>query len=434
MEEQTLVAIIGCSAVIVLMLIRVPIAVSMGLVGVLGFAYMVSWGPAIRLLVDSPFRTVTNFNFSVIPMFVLMGTLVSVTGMSRELFRAAAAWLGHLPGGMAIATIFACGGFAAINGSSVATAATMTQVALPEMRRAGYSPGISAGVIATAGTLGIMIPPSVMFILYAILTDTDVIKLFMAGVMPGILGIALYSAGVLIVYWFKPEWMPRAKPADWTERMASLKDVWAVLLLFAVVVGGMYGGFVTATEAAGLGVLGAFVIGVARRRLSWSMMVEAMVDSLRTSAAIFFIIIGAFLFQYFLAVTQTSQQLAEWVGNLPLPPIGIIVAIMAFYIVTGMFVDELAIMLLTVPILYPVIIKLGFDPVWFGVLVVTTVEIGLYAPPIGMICFVMNKMVPDIGLINIYKGALPFLVSDLCRLGLIIAFPQIALWFANSMS
>ncbi len=434
MEEQTLVAIIGCTAVIVLMLIRVPIAVSLGIVGVLGFAYMVSWGPAMRLLVDSPFRTVTNFNFSVIPMFVLMGTLVSVTGMSRELFRAAAAWLGHLPGGMAIATIFACGGFAAINGSSVATAATMTQVALPEMRRAGYNPGLSAGVIATAGTLGIMIPPSVMFILYAILTDTDIIKLFMAGVVPGILGIALYSAGVLVVYYFKPEWMPRAKPADWQERLQSLRDVWAVLLLFAVVLGGMYGGFVTATEAAGLGVLGAFVIGVARRRLKWPQMVEAMVDSLRTSAAIFFIIIGAFLFQYFLAVTQTSQQLAEWVGNLPLPPTGIIVAIMAFYIITGMFVDELAVMLLTVPILYPVVIKLGFDPIWFGVLVVTTVEIGLYAPPIGMICFVMNKMVPDIGLVNIYKGSLPFLVSDLTRLGLIIAFPQIALWFANTMS
>ncbi len=434
MDEQTIVAIVGCSAVIGLMLIRVPIAVSMGIVGVVGFAYMVSWGPAIRLLVDSPFRTVTNFNFSVIPMFVLMGTLVSVTGMSRELFRAAAAWLGHLPGGLAIATIFACGGFAAINGSSLATAATMTQVALPEMRRAGYSPGLSAGVIATAGTLGIMIPPSVMFILYAILTDTDVIKLFMAGVVPGLLGIALYSAGVFVVYWFKPEWMPRAKPADWNERWTSLRDVWAVLLLFGTVIGGMYGGFVTATEAAGLGVLGAFAIGVARGRLKWAQMVEAMVESLRTSAAIFFIIIGAFLFQYFLAVTQTSQQLAEWVGNLPLPPIGIIVAIMAFYIITGMFVDELAIMLLTVPILYPVIVKLGFDPVWFGVLVVTTVEIGLYAPPIGMICFVMNKLVPDIGLVNIYKGALPFLVSDLIRLGLIIAFPQIALWFANTMS
>lgn len=434
MEERTLVAIIGCVMVLVLMVIRVPIAVCLGAVGVGGFAWMVGWEPAVGLLVDSPFRTVTNFNFSVIPMFVLMGTLVSVTGMSRELFRAAHAWIGHLPGGMAIATILACGGFAAINGSSVATAATMTQVALPEMRRVGYNPGISAGVIATAGTLGIMIPPSVMFILYSILTDTDVIRLFIAGVVPGLLGILLYSIAAWAVCWYKPEWMPRAPKASWAERWQSLRDVWAVLLLFMMVLGGMYGGFVTVTEAAGLGVLGAFIIGVARRRLTWSMMVEAMVDSLRTSAAIFFILIGAFLFQYFLAVTQASQQLAEWVGSLPLSPIGIVIVIMAFYIIAGMFIDELAIILLTIPILFPVVTKqLGLDPYWFGVLVVTTVEIGLYAPPVGMICFIMNKMVPDIGLVNIYKGCMPFLAADLTRLGLIIAFPGIALWLVSTM-
>lgn len=433
MDDKTLVAIVGCIAVIVLMLIRVPIAICLGAVSIAGFTYLVGFEPAVGLLIDSPMSTLTNFSFSVIPMFVLMGTLVSVSGMSRELFRAARAFLGHLPGGMAIATVMACGGFAAINGSSVATAATMTQVALPEMRRAGYDPGISAGVIASAGTLGIMIPPSVMFILYAILTETDIASLFIAGVLPGILAISLYSTAILVVYWFYPHLMPRAERAPWSERLDSLRDIWAVLLLFALVLGGIYGGFVTVTEAAGLGVLGALVIGVARRRLTWPMIVDALVDSLRTSAAIFFILVGAFLFQYFLAVTQTSQKLAAFVTDLPFSPMGIMLVIIAFYIVAGMFVDGLAVVLLTIPILFPVVVKLGFDPIWFGVIVVTTVEVGLYSPPIGMICFVMNKMAPDVGLMNIFRGAMPMMAADMVRLAILVTFPVISLFLVQRM-
>ena len=433
MDEQTLVAIVGCVAVLVLMLIRVPIAVSLGAVAVAGFAYLVGLQPALGILIDSPIRTVTNYNFSVVPMFILMGALVSASGMSRELFRAANAWAGHLPGGMAIATIFACGGFAAINGSSIASAATMTQVALPEMRRAGYDPGLSAGVVAAGGTLGIMIPPSVMFILYAILTETDVASLFIAGIFPGLIAIALYCVTVLILYRVKKEWLPRGQRFDRRERLESLRDVWATLLLFALVMGGIYGGFVTITEAAGLGAFGALVIGIARGRLSWSATVDCLVEALRTSAAIFFILIAAFLFQYFLAVSQLSQLLGEFLTSLPVGPLGVVIVILAFYIVVGMFVDELAIILLTIPIVFPIVVGLGFDPIWFGVLVVVTVQIGLIAPPVGIICFIMNNMVPDIGLVNIYKGAMPFVIADLFWLALLLAFPPISLFLVKLM-
>jgi tripartite ATP-independent transporter DctM subunit len=433
MSEQTIVAVVGCIAVLVLMLIRVPIAVSLGAVAVAGFAYLVGPGPALGILIDSPIRTVTNFNFSVIPMFILMGALVSASGMSRELFRAANAWVGHLPGGTAIATIFACGGFAAINGSSVASAATMTQVALPEMRRIGYDPGLSAGVVAAGGTLGIMIPPSVMFILYSILTDTNLAALFIAGVVPGLIAIALYCITVLTLYRVRRDWMPLAERAGRRERWDSVRDVWATLLLFGLVVGGIYGGLVTITEAAGVGAFGALAIGVLRRRLSARGIVDSLVEALRTSAAIFFILVAAFLFQYFLAVSQMSQLLSDLLTSLPVGPTGIVIVILAFYIVVGMFVDELAIILLTIPIVFPIVTGLGFDPVWFGVLVVVTVQIGLIAPPVGIICFIMNNMVPDIGLVNIYKGAMPFVVADLVWLALLVAFPSISLVLVRLM-
>lgn len=431
MADPTLVASIGCVAVLVLMLMRVPIAVCLGAVAVIGFGYMTDWYAAFGIMVDSPIRTVTKFDFSVIPMFILMGVLVSAGGMSRELFRAANAWVGHFPAGMAMATIFACGGFAAINGSSVATAATMTHVALPEMRRIGYNPGLAAGIIAAGGTLGILIPPSVMFILYGILTETDVATLFIAGILPGILTVTLYCITAQVLYHTKRDWMPRSERASRQERWSSLKDVWAPLLLFVLVIGGIYGGFVTVTEAAGLGVLGALVIGVARRRLPWPVIVNALVESLRTSAAIFFILVSAFLFQFFLAVTQAPQQLGDFLTTLPISPFSVMVLIMLFYILAGMFVDGLSVILLTIPIFHPVVVHLGFDPVWFGVLIVMTVEIGLISPPIGMICFIMNSMVSDIGLVNIFKGVLPFMAADFIRLSLILTFPILALYLVT---
>jgi tripartite ATP-independent transporter DctM subunit len=278
-----------------------------------------------------------------------------------------------------------------------------------------------------------MIPPSVMFILYSILTDTNLTALFIAGVVPGLIAVVLYCATVLIVHHVRKDWMPPAARADRAERWESLRDVWATLALFGLVIGGIYGGWVTITEAAGLGAFGALVIGVARRRLSWDAIVASLVEALRTSAAIFFILIAAFLFQFFLAVTQMSQLLSDLLTALPVGPTGIVIVILAFYIIVGMFVDELAIILLTIPIVFPIVTGLGLDPVWFGVLVVVTVQIGLIAPPVGIICFIMNNMVPDIGLVNIYKGAMPFVAADLVWLALLVAFPWLSLFLPRLM-
>ena len=416
------------------MLMRVWIGVALGLVSVVGFGYMTGPGPALGIMIDSPIRTVTNFEFSVIPMFILMGALVSAGGMSRELFRAANAWLGHFPGGMAMATVFACGGFAAINGSSIATAATMTQVALPEMRRVGYDPGMSLGIIAAGGTLGIMIPPSVLFVIFSILTEVDLASLFISGVVPGLLAIVLYCITIQIVCALFPALLPRGPRADWTERMESLRDVWATLLLFFIVIGSIYGGFTTVTEAASIGVLGALAIGFARRRLSWKVILDCLVEALRTSAAIFFIAISAFLFQFFLAVTEASQSLATWMTTLDVEPQTIIIMIVIGYLLAGTFIDELATVLLTVPILFPVVTQLGFDPLYFGVLVVMTTTIGLYAPPVGIICFILNSMVREISLMQIYKGTLPMLAADLVRLTLLVAFPALSVWLPSTMA
>jgi C4-dicarboxylate transporter DctM subunit len=434
MEEKTLVALFGFGAMLALMLIRVPIGVCLGAVAIGGFAYLNGWWPALGLLVHSPIRTVTDFNFSVIPMFILMGVLVSRSGMSRELFRAAAAWFGHLPGGMAVATVFASGGFAAINGSAIANATTMATVALPEMRRHGYHPGLSMGVIAAGGTLGPLIPPSVLFVLYGILVDENISRLFIAGILPGVLAMALYCIAIQAVYWYRPALLPRGSLASWSERWTSVREIWATLLLFAMVIGGLYGGFVTVVEAASLGVMGALFIGVVRGRLPLKEIMGSLVEALRTSAAIFMLIIGVFLFQYFLAVTQTSQQVAQWLSGLQFAPITIVVFIVIGYLVAGTFIDEVATMLLTVPILHPVVVQLGFDPVWFGVLVVTTATVGMIAPPVGIICFILNSMVREISLMTIYRGVLPFVAADLVRLALLVAFPAISLFLPRTMS
>jgi C4-dicarboxylate transporter, DctM subunit len=433
MEERTLVAVVGFAVMLVLMLMRVPVAVCLGMVAIGGFGYLINFDAALGLLIHSPMRTVTDFGFSVIPMFILMGGLVSASGMSRELFRAANAWMGHYPGGLAMATIFACGGFSAINGSSIATAVTMTQVALPEMRKAKYDPGMALGLIAAGGTLGPMIPPSVLFVIFAILTEVDIASLFIAGVIPGVLAIVLYCVTVQIICLYKPSLMPRGARSDWHERIDSLRDLWPTFLLFVLVIGGIYGGFTTVVEAASLGVAGALVIGIARKRLPWKAIVDCLVESLRTSATIFFIAISAFLFQYFLAVTQTSQSLAAWMTSMDVEPITIMIFIVIGYLLAGTFVDELATLLLTVPVLFPVILKLGFDPLYFGVLVVLTTTIGLYAPPVGIICFILQGIVRDVSLMQIYKGTLPMVTADLFRLALLVAFPALSYWLPSTM-
>jgi tripartite ATP-independent transporter DctM subunit len=431
--SQEIVAVLGFVVLFVLMILRVPIGVAMGLVGVGGFAYLAALNPALNLLAQSPIRNVTDWDLAIIPMFILMGAFATASGMSRELFHMSNAWLGHRRGGLAMATVTACAFFAAINGSSVATAATMTNVALPEMRKAGYEPGLATGVIAAGGTLGIMIPPSVMFAIYGILTETDISRLLIAGILPGLLGAGFYMLAVQAVGIARPHQVPRGERHSWSEKFASLKDIWATLLLFFFVIGGMYGGLFTATEAAGMGAGGAFLIGVARRRLSPAAIMDCLVQSVRTTAAIFTIVIGAFLFGYFLVITQTTQNVAAFMLSLPIGPYGILTLILLMYILLGAVMDELAMVLLTIPIIFPVITQLGFDPIWFGVIVVMVVSLGMILPPIGMNVFVINSIARDVSLPVIYRGVMPFVLVDLVRLALLAAFPIISLWLPSKM-
>jgi tripartite ATP-independent transporter DctM subunit len=370
----------------------------------------------------------TDYNLSVIPMFILMGSFASHSGMSRELFHAGRAWLGHRRGGLAYASIAACAGFAAINGSSVATAATMTQVALPEMRKSGYDAGFSAGLIAAGGTLGIMIPPSVIFVLYGIMTETDISKLFAAGVLPGLLAVVFYFAVVQFMGWRYPKSMPLGEPHTWAERFSSLRDLWAVLLLFMFVLGGIYGGLFTVQEAAGIGAAGTLVIGMLRGRLRWPQIRAALVDALRVSSAIMLIVVGAYLFGYFLTITQFTQKAVGFLTHLPIGAYGVLALIMVGYLVLGAVMDELAMILLTVPIVFPAMMQLGFDPVWFGVIIVMAVTFGMICPPVGMNVFVINSIARDITLGRIYRGTMPFIAVDVVRLVLLCAFPAISLW------
>jgi tripartite ATP-independent transporter DctM subunit len=426
--DKDLLAILGFVAMFVLMALRVPIGIAMGAVGVAGYALASGLTPALRQISTTTFSTIIDFNFSVIPMFVLMGAFASAGGMSQELFRAGNAWLGHLRGGTALATIAACGGFAAINGSSVATAATMTQVAMPELERENYHRGFAAGMIAAGGTLGIMIPPSTVFVLYGIMTDVDIGDLFLAGIVPGVLGILMYMAVIRVVAWKRPDMIPLGHKHSWSERFTTLRDIWATLLLFVFVIGGMNFGLFTPTEGAGMGAVGAFVISLLRGRLTIASTIDALVASMRTIATVFTIAIGAFLFGYFLTITGTTQKLVEWLVTLPIGPYGVLTFILLFYLLLGAIMDELAMILLTVPIIYPAMMKLGFDPIWFGVIIVMAVTLGMIMPPVGMNVFVINSIRRDIGIGAIYSGVSPFIVSDLIRLFILAAIPTLSTW------
>jgi C4-dicarboxylate transporter DctM subunit len=401
---------------------------------VAGFAALTGTTPGLNLLANVPLSVLTDYNLIVIPMFILMGAFASHSGMSGELFAAGRAWLHHKRGGLALASLAACGGFSAINGSSVATAATMTQVALPEMRRAGYEPGISAGLIAAGGTLGIMIPPSVIMVLYGIMTETDITQLFAAGVIPGLMAIGFYAIVIAVLARWRPDWMPRGELHSWAERMASLRPLWAVILLFVCVLGGIYGGLFTVQEAAGVGATGTLSIGMLRGRLRWPDIKAALISALRVSSAIMTIVVGAYLFGYFLTITQFTQNAVEFLVGLPVGPYGVLALVMVGYLILGAVMDELAMILLTVPIVFPAMIHLGFDPVWFGVIVVMAVTFGMICPPVGMNVFVINSIARDIALGRIYRGTMPFIAVDVVRLIVLCAFPSLSLWLPGLLA
>ena len=427
------VALLGFASLFALMLLRVPVGMALGLVGVSGFGYLVGAEPALKLVGQTSMRTVTDYTFGVIPMFLLMGAFVSASGMSRELFRAANGFVGHMKGGLGIATIAACGFFAAISGSSVATAATFSAVAYPEMRRYGYPQSFSTGVIAAGGTLGAMFPPSTVLAVYGIITEQDIGKLFIAGIVPGVVAASMYILTILVIGLVRPGFLPAGPKSAWRERLRGLAPIWAPLLLFLFVIGGLYGGLFTPTEAGGMGAGGAFLISVLRGRLSRAEIRIALLQATRTAAAVFTILIGALLFGYFLTVTQTPQKVTALMTGLGLGRYGVLALIMVMYLVLGCLMDAMAMIILTIPIVFPVIRALGFDPIWFGIIIVMTVELGLIHPPVGMNVFVIKSVVQDVKFATIFRGVLPFIATDLVRLVILIAFPLLATWLPHRM-
>ena len=431
--DTDLVALLGFLALFALMLLRVPVGMAMGLVGVVGFGYLTTFDAALKMVGQTTMRTVTDYTFGIIPMFLLMGAFVSNAGISRELFRAANAFVGHRRGGLGVATIAACGGFAAICGSSIATAATFSAVAYPEMRRAGYPQSFATGVIAAGGTLGIMIPPSTVLAVYGLITQQDIGKLFIAGVIPGLVQVGAFMLTIAVIVWVRPNFLPASPRLLWSERLGPLRDVWAPVVLFLFVIGGLYGGLFTATEAGGMGAAGAFIIGVVRRRLPMDAIKRSLLEATRTSAAVFTILIGALIFGYFLTITQTPQKVTALLTGLGIGSLGVLIIILLMYLLLGCLMDAMAMVILTVPIVFPVIIQLGFDPIWFGVIIVMTVELGLIHPPVGMNVFVIKSMVKDVDFTTIFKGVLPFVAALVIVLALMVAFPQLATWLPSRM-
>jgi tripartite ATP-independent transporter DctM subunit len=421
-------SLIGFAALFTLIFLRVPIGLALGFVGFVGYATIVDVGPAASLVGQTIRDSALSYTLSVIPMFVLMGNLVARSGLADDLYAAANAFIGHRRGGLAMATVIACGGFASVSGSSVATAATMSKVSFPAMRRFGYNDRLSTGAIAAGGTLGILIPPSVIMVIYGVMTETHIGKLFAAGLLPGLVGIAGYIAAVRWTVWRDPKAGPAGPKTPWRERWRVLRGVIGVLTLFLIVMGGIYGGIFTPTEASGIGAFGAAVFAALRRRLTRSVIYEVLSETARTTAMIFFVLMGALIFAEFVSFAGMPEALVEIIHFTALPPLAVIFVIMGIYLVLGCVLDSLAMILLTVPIFYPIVVALGYDPVWFGILIVVVVEIGLITPPIGMNVFVLNAMLPDVPVTSIFRGIVPFLGADIVRLAILVTLPGISLF------
>jgi C4-dicarboxylate transporter DctM subunit len=411
----------------------VPLAFALGLIGLVGFSLLMGANAAAAMSAQIAWDTLTSYSLSVLPLFILMGNLVNHSGLSRNLYDASNAFIGHRRGGLAMATILASGGFAAVCGSSIATAATISTVALPSMRRYGYSPALSTGSIAAGGTLGILIPPSVIMIIYGSMTETSIGHLFIAGIVPGVLAVLLYMAAVRATTMLDPAAGPAGPRLAWVDRFRALRDVWMVLLLFLIVIGGIYLGVFTPTEAAGIGAAGAFIAALLRRTLTFAGFVRILFDSARTSAALMAVLVGALIFSNYINITGAPETVVEWLKSFNFPPLGVMVLILIFYLFLGCVFDALAMILLTVPIFFPLVMALGYDPVWFGIIVVVVVELGLITPPIGMNLFVIQSVARDIPMTTIYRGILPFIVVDIIRLAILVLFPWIILFLPQQM-
>jgi tripartite ATP-independent transporter DctM subunit len=425
-------SLIGLAVLLLLILLRMPIAFAMAAVGFCGFWYLRGYPAAIATVGERFYSTVLSLELSVLPMFVLMGNLVARAGVAQELYTAAQAFLGHRRGGLAMATVVACGGFSAVCGSSLATAATMARVAMPPMRKFGYRDTLATASIAAGGTLGILIPPSVIMVIYGLMTETSINQLFAAGFLPGLIGVLFYMAAVRWTVWRDPSTGPSGERTPWRKRLHTLKGVWLVLALFVLVLGGIYGGVFTPTEAAGVGAGGAFLIAV-YRGVPWRALLDVAVESARTSATLFFILIGALIFSNFVNAAGLPEGLLKYVAGEGASPYAVIAVMLLIYVILGCVLESLSMILLTVPIFFPVVLGLDLGIpakwvlVWFGVIIVMVTEISLITPPIGLNVYVLSSVLPEVSTTTIFRGMLPFIVVDVLRLLLFTTVPWISL-------
>lgn len=427
----------GFAALIALLALRVPIGIAMFLTGAVGYVTVSGWAPLINHLKTAAFARYSIYDLSVVPLFLLMGQFASRGGLSKALFRAASTFVGHHRGGMAMAAIGACAGFGAICGSSLATAATMGQVALPELRRHNYSPALATGTLAAGGTLGILIPPSVVLVIYAILAEQNIAKLFIAAFIPGILAAIGYMIAIAIYVRIYPKSGPAAEKASWPQRLVALKDVWPIVLIFVVVIGGIYGGVFTPTEAASIGTFGAGALALTRG-MRFREIKDCIYGTAEATGMIFLILLGADLLNSFLALTQMPSEMANWVGSSGMSPMLILFAMIVIYVILGCVMDSLSMILLTVPIFLPIIMGLdywGLDAtdkaIWFGILALMVVEIGLITPPVGMNVFIINSLARDVPMAETFRGVVPFLMSDAVRVTFLVFIPALSLWLVH---
>ncbi len=426
------IGLMAFAGLFVMLVLTVPIGFAMALAGLAGTAAIIGLNPSIALFATTVYETTVTYDLSIVPLFVLMGAVAARSGLSRELYDVFNAWLGTFRGGLAIATIGACGAFSAICGSSLATAATMSKVALPEMKRLGYADSLATGAVASGGVIGILIPPSVILVLYGILTETSIGDLFIAGVLPGLLTVLVFMLVIAIVTRWNAELGPAGPKHSMAEKLAALGRTWAILLLFVIVIGGIYFGVFTPTEAAGIGAVGAIGIAAMRGRLALPTLKDALLETVQTSAMIFTVLIGALTLNNLTIFSGLAGELGGFVSGLDMTPMAIMAIILLIYLVLGCFLDALAMILLTVPIFFPIVTGLGFDPVWFGVIVVMVAELGLITPPIGMNVFVIKGMAPDVSLSAIYAGVLPFVAGQILLIVLVFLLPDLALWLPET--
>lgn len=431
--DPFIVGLIGIAILLVFLFSGLSIGVAMALVGFLGFAVLVGLWPALGLLKSVPYSTFADYNLSVIPLFILMGSFAFAAGISENLFNAVYKWIGHFRGGVAQATIVACACFAAISGSSLATAATLGAVALPEMKKYKYDDGLATGAIAAGGSVGILIPPSVILIIYGIITEQSIGKLFLAGFIPGIMETVFYLFTIWYLTFFKPHHGPKGPKTTFGEKIYSLGRTWEVVVLFLVVIGGIYMGWFTTTEAAGIGAFGTFFFAIIRRKMNWKVFRDSIVNTCQTSGMLFLIVLGAMIFGYFLSVSQVPSNLAATVANLPLNRYVILVIILLITLALGCVMDSMAIVLLTIPVFFPMVMDMGFNPIWFGILVVRVTEMGLITPPVGLNVFII-KGISGVPIGTIFRGVLPHLIADALQVAFLIIFPQISLFLPNMMS